>query len=406
MSFKIALSGLNAASAELSVTANNIANANTTGFKQSRAEFADFFPQSAYGLSQNAIGAGVRLERVAQQFTQGNVNFTDNALDLAISGEGFFTVSDGGATLYTRAGEFGTNRDGYVVNASGHRLQVFPRNAGGAGFDASRTVDLRLSNADNPPGATTRIEAGFNLPANAVAPATTPFDATDPTSFNTSTAVTVYDSLGTAHAANLYFTRTANPNEWTVNMQVDGVDVGASTTLQYSDTGTLVSPAGGQITLPATVPTNGSAPLSLTLDVSASTQYGEGFAVSRLGQDGFATGRLAGIDVGEGGVVQARYTNGQSAQIGQIAMASFPNPQGLQQVGSTAWAQSFNSGAPVSGAAGTGNFGDVQSGALESSNVDLTAQLVNMIEAQRNFQANAQMISTSDQITQTILNIR
>ena len=406
MSFKIALSGLTAASADLAVTANNIANANTTGFKQSRAEFADFFPVSSYGLSQNAIGAGVRLERVAQQFTQGNVNFTENALDLAISGEGFFTLSDGGATLYTRAGEFGTNRDGYVVNASGHRLQVFPPNAGGTGFDTARTVDLRLSSADNPPAASSRIEAGFNLPADAAEPATTPFSASDATSYNRTTAVTVYDSLGSAHSANFYFIKTANPNEWTVQMQVDGTDVGTPTTLQYSDTGTLLSPAGGDISLPAYTPTNGSAPLTLTLDVGDSTQYGDGFSVSRLSQDGYATGRLAGIDVGEGGVVQARYTNGQSAQIGQVAMASFPNPQGLQQVGATAWAQSYNSGSPVSGAAGTGNFGDVQSGALEASNVDLTAQLVNMIEAQRNFQANAQMISTSDQITQTVLNIR
>lgn len=406
MSFKIALSGLTAASAELAVTANNIANANTTGFKQSRAEFADFFPVSAYGLSQNAIGAGVRLERVAQQFTQGNVNFTDNALDLAISGEGFFTVSDGGATLYTRAGEFGTNRDGYVVNASGHRLQVFPPTAGGAGFDSSRTIDLRLSTADNPPAASSRIEAVFNLPANAEAPTNTTFSASDPTSFNRTTAVTLYDSLGATHTAAFYFVKTGNPNEWTAQVQVDGTDVGTPITLQYSDTGALVSPAGGQVTLPSYTPTNGSAPMPLTLDLSSSTQYGEGFSISRMGQDGFATGRLAGIDVGEGGVVQARYTNGQSAQIGQIAMASFPNPQGLQQVGATAWAQSYNSGSPVVGAAGSGNFGDVQSGALESSNVDLTAQLVNMIEAQRNFQANAQMISTSDQITQTILNIR
>lgn len=406
MSFKIALSGLTAASAELSVTANNIANANTTGFKQSRAEFADFFPQSSYGLSQNAIGAGVRLERVAQQFTQGNVNFTDNALDLAISGEGFFTVSDGGATLYTRAGEFGTNRDGYVVNASGHRLQVFPPNAGGAGFDTSRTTDLRLSGADNPPAASGSVEGAFNLPANAVVPTVGTFDPDDAESYNQSTALTLFDSLGATHAASLYFIKTANPNEWSMQVQIDGTPVGPATTLQYSDTGTLVSPAGGQIALPAYTPANGSAPISLNLDIGASTQYGEGFAVSRLSQDGFATGRLAGIDVGEGGVVQARYTNGQSAQIGQVAMANFPNPQGLQQVGATAWAQSFNSGSPVIGAAGTGNFGDVQSGALEASNVDLTAQLVNMIEAQRNFQANAQMISTSDQITQTVLNIR
>jgi flagellar hook protein FlgE len=406
MSFRVALSGLNAAQADLSVTANNIANANTSGFKQSRAQFADFFPVSAYGLADNAIGSGVRLDRVAQQFTQGTVNFTNNALDLAISGEGFFTLSDSGSMVYSRAGAFGTDRDGYVVNASGQRLQVFPPIAGTNSFDTAQLSDLRMSTADNPPAATTRIEAGYTLPANAAVPTVTPFDATDPNSFNHTTAVTIYDSLGAAHQASLFFVKTANPNEWEMYTQVDGVNVGGAQLLQYSTSGTLTSPAGGDITLPSTATTTGSAPLDMTINVSASSQYGERFTVSRLGQDGFTTGRLSGIEVGDGGVVQARYTNGQSSPLGQLAITTFPNNQGLQQIGDSVWVESFNAGSAIRGIAGSGSFGLVQSGALEASNVDLTEQLVNMITAQRNFQANAQMISTSDQVTQTIINIR
>ena len=406
MSFRIALSGLNAAQADLSVTANNVANANTSGFKQSRAEFADFFPVTAYGLAENAIGAGARLDRVAQQFSQGTVNFTNNALDLAISGEGMFTLSDNGTQVYSRAGAFGTDRNGNVVNASGQRLQVFPPIGGTGSFDTARLTDLRMSTADNPPAATGNIEASYTLPADAAPPTLAPFDASDPNSFNHTTSVTIYDSLGASHQASLFFVKTATPNQWMLHTQVDGIDVGTPQALSYSSTGTLTAPANGEITLPAHATTNGSSPLSLELDLSTSAQYGEAFSVSRLGQDGFTTGRLSGIEVGDGGVVQARYTNGQSAPLGQLALATFPNLQGLQQLGDTTWGETFNAGSAIRGIAGAGSFGLVQSGALEASNVDLTEQLVNMITAQRNFQANAQMISTSDQVTQTIINIR
>ncbi|HSW12556.1 MAG TPA: flagellar hook protein FlgE [Solimonas sp.] len=406
MTFRIALSGLNAASADLGVTANNIANANTTGFKGSRAQFADFFPQSAHGLSDNAIGSGVRLDKVAQQFSQGSVNFTDNNLDLALSGEGFFTLSDNGATVYSRAGAFGTDRSGFVVNASNQRLQVYPPVAGGTAFDTAQLSDLQLSTSDNPPAATTSIETGVNLPANASVPATATFDATDPTSYNHTTSVTIYDSLGAPHTANLYFVKAAAANDWNLNVLVDGVAAGPATPLSYSSSGQLTAPAGGSITLPPATTTTGSAPLSLDLDLAGSTQYGERFSVNSLRQDGYATGRLTGIEVTDEGIVQARFTNGQATPLGQVALANFANPQGLQQLGDASWGETFSSGAVIRGQAGDTNFGQIQSGALEASNVDLTAQLVNMITAQRNFQANAQMISTSDQITQTIINIR
>lgn len=405
MSFRISLSGMNAASADLNVTSHNIANANTTGFKESRAEFGDVFPVSAYGLSRTAIGAGVRLAAVAQQFGQGNIDFTGRTLDMAVSGQGFFTLSDNGATVYSRAGNFGADRDGYVVNPSGQRLQVYLPNIAG-GFDTGRMSDLRLPNGDSAPAATASVSVETNLPAEAAQPTVAPFDPLDPNTYNHTTSVTVYDSLGAAHSQSLHFAKTANPNEWQLYSYIDGNAVGGPQTLQYSSTGALTSPSPGQIALPAYTPTNGAAAMGVTLDLGNSTQYGDAFSVLSLTQDGHATGRLSGIDVSAEGVVSARYTNGVSQPLGQVALTNFANPQGLQSLGDNAWAETFESGQPRRGQAGSADFGAVQGGGLEASNVDLTEQLVNMITAQRNFQANAQMIQTQDQITQTVINIR
>lgn len=405
MSFRISVSGMNAASSDLDVTAHNIANVNTSGFKGSRAEFADVFAVSAYGLSQQAIGAGVRLAAVAQQFSQGNVDFTGRALDLAISGEGFFTLSDKGATVYSRAGNFGTDSDGYVVNPAGQRLQVYEPNVAG-GFDTGRLGDLRLPNGDSPPAATTKVTLETNLPAAAAQPAVTPFDPNDPTTYNQTTSLTIYDSLGAPHTQSMYYVKTANPNEWELNTYIDGAAVGPAQTLQYDSAGTLTAPSPAQIALPAYTPTNGSAALSITLDLGKSTQYGTSFGIQTQTQDGHATGRITGIDISPEGAVSARYTNGAVQQLGQVALTNFANPQGLQSLGSNSWGETYRSGQPLHGQAGSSNFGLVQGGALEASNVNLTEQLVNMITAQRNFQANAQMIQTQDQIAQTVINIR
>jgi len=406
MSFRISLSGMNAATADLNVTSNNIANANTTGFKESRAEFGDVFAASAYGLSKNAIGAGVRLQAVAQQFAQGNVDFTGKNLDLAINGQGFFTLSDNGSTVYSRAGNFGADKDGFVVNPSGQRLQVYMPNAAGTGFDTGRLSDLQLSTGDSAPKATGNVTVQSNLPANASAPTVSPFDPTDPNTYNRTTSLTVYDSLGAAHSQSLYFVKTATPNQWQVYNYVDGTAVGGAQTLQYSSTGALTSPSPGQIALAPYTPATGAAAMNITLDFGNSTQFGDTFGLSSLTQDGYTTGRLTGIEVGTDGVVQARYTNGVSTPLGQVAMTNFANPQGLQPLGNNAWSETSESGQPRRGQAGSSEFGAIQGGALESSNVDLTAQLVNMITAQRNFQANAQMIQTQDQVTQTVINIR
>jgi len=409
MSFGIALSGLNAAQTDLNVTANNIANSSTTGFKQSRSEFAELFAVSPQGVSSNQFGNGVKVAAVAQQFTQGNINTTNNSLDLAMSGQGFFVLSDGGARAYTRAGAFQVDNSGYVVNSQGQRLQVYPPATTG-NFNTSTMGDLRLVTSESPPQATSEVETVFNLPANAQPPAVATFDPADPTSFNEARSITVYDSLGAAHTTSMYFAKTANPNEWQMRVYVDGNAVGGAQTLQYSSTGALTDPANGRITLPSYDSTlglaTGAAPIDLTFDVGRTTQYGDTFGMTSSTQNGFTTGRLIGIDVDSTGVVLARFTNGRSTSLGQVAVANFSNPQGMQQLGNTNWSETNASGQALFGQAGGSGYGLIQSGALEASNVDITAQLVNMITAQRNFQANAQMIQTADQVTQTIINIR
>lgn len=405
MTFAIALSGLNAASTELEVTANNIANVSTTGFKESRAEFAEVFAVGTQSVSSNVSGSGVRTSRIAQQFTQGNVDFTNNALDLAIGGEGFFVLSDNGARVYSRAGAFGVDALGNVVNAQGLRLQAYPY-AGSGLFNTGTPIDLRLTTGANPPAATTSADMGLNLPANASVPAVAVFDPADPATFNHTASVTVYDTLGSAHTATFYFIKDAVVNTWTTQVQIDGTDVGGPNPIVFGPNGTLVTPVGGQLTLPPYTPTTGASDISLTLNFQNTTQFGNAFGVNSLSQDGFTTGRLTGVSVDPTGIVSARFTNGQSTQLGKLAMANFANQQGLQQLGNTGWGESSLSGDALLGEAGTASFGSIQSGALEASNVDLTAQLVSMITSQRNFQANAQAISTSDAVTQTVINIR
>jgi len=405
MPFRIALSGLNAAQSDLNVTANNIANTSTNGFKGSRTEFADLFAVSLQGVSSNASGNGVRVAAVTQQFAQGNIEFTDSNLDLAVSGQGMFILSDNGALAYTRAGAYQMNRDGYVVNSAGQRLQVYPPIAGG-GFNTGGLSDLRLLTTDSAPAATGNVEYVLNLPANAAPPPVAVFDPNDPNSFNQATSLTLFDSLGATHTGTMYFVKTATANQWTAQLAIDGTLVGTPQTLQYSNTGLLTAPVGGLVPFPAYTPTTGAANMQVTVDLSQSTQFGGNFAVNSVTQDGYTTGRLIGIDISDTGIVNARFTNGNSQPLGQIAIANFANPQGLQQLGNTQWAETFASGQALRGQAGNSGFGLVQSGALESANVDVTEQLVNMITAQRNFQANAQMISTADQITQTIINMR
>jgi flagellar hook protein FlgE len=405
MSFGIALSGINAAQTDLNVTSNNIANSATNGFKQSRSEFAELFAVSPQGVSKTQTGAGVKVASIAQQFSQGNIEATNNSLDLAIKGQGFFVVSDQGATSYTRAGAFGTDNSGYVVNSEGQRLQVYSPTSNGS-FNTTALADLQLIAGDSAPQATSTAGIVFNLPSNSVPPTVTPFDPANANTYTNSTSMTVYDSLGAAHTGSLYFVKTATANTWDARLYVDGTAVGGAQTLAYTNTGTLTAPVGGKITFPTYTPGTGAAGLDLTVDFSSTSQYGDTFGVTSVTQNGFTTGKLIGINVDGTGIVQARYTNGRSISLGQVAIANFANPQGLQPIGNTNWSETFGSGQALHGQAGNSGFGLIQAGSLEQSNVDITAQLVNMITAQRNFQANAQVISTENALTQTIINIR
>jgi flagellar hook protein FlgE len=341
------------------------------------------------------------------------VDFTSNNLDLAISGQGFFVLQNTDGTMsYTRAGAYTVDRNGNVVNHSNDRLQVYPAVAGAAGttsFNTGVLSDLQLPTIPSSPNPTDTVSASLNLNSASSPPTTSPFDPLDPSSYNDSTSTTVYDSLGTAHTSTLYFRKTG-ANAWQGYQYVDGnnVSVGgnASFPLTFSSSGALTAPAGGTVAMDAYTPSGGGAPLNMTLDFNGSTQYGTDFAVNNLTQDGYSSGRLAGVDIDSEGVVFARYTNGQSSALGKVAMAKFNNEQGLRQLGDTAWSESFASGNVQLGEAGTSSFGQIQSGALEASNVDVAEQLVNLITAQRNFQANAQVIQTGDQITQAIINLR
>ncbi len=404
MAFGIALSGLSAAQTDLDVTANNISNSETTGFKQSRTEFAELFSSSLQGVSSVQAGNGVRVASIAQQFSQGNIQNTTNSLDLAINGSGFFAVSAGGALQYTRAGAFKADANGIVVNDSGQRLQAYPTLATG-GFNTSTFSDLTLNTGQSAPSATTTAQTIFNLPANASPPVNGTFDPTDAASYNDSTSLTMYDSLGAAHTGTLYLVKTATANQWTTHLYVDGTAVGGAQPLAYSNAGVLTTPATGQINFGSYTPLTGAAALSVNFDFSKTSQFGNAFGTTSITQNGFTAGQLTGISVDNSGVVQANFTNGQSRALGQVAIVNFPNIQGLQKLDGTAWAETFASGQPLNGSPGIAGFGQLQSGALEASNVDITKQLVNMIVAQRNYQSNAQMISTEKNITQTIIDM-
>ena len=417
MPFKTAVSGLQAASADLKVIGNNVANVSTTGFKSSRAQFADVYAASVLGSSSTAIGSGVRLADVTQEFTQGTISFTNNLLDMAINGQGFFRLSDAGSTVYSRAGNFHVDKDGFIVNSTQQRLTGYLADNNGA--VTGQLGDLRIDASNIDPQATARVDAALNLDANSVAPALPwggPFaygdPPPDPDSYNFATSLSVFDSLGNSHELSLFFAKTG-ANAWDVHTLADGVTVGASPagTLQFNDAGTIDT-ATSQIDITGWQPLgldgqpNGAAVQDLTARLTNTTQFGSEVGVNALAQDGFTTGRLAGIDVDASGLMFGRYTNGQSKPLGQVALANFANPQGLQPTGDTAWGESFASGPPLVGAPGSASLGVVQSGALEESNVELTAELVNMILAQRNFQANAQTVSTADAVTQTILQLR
>jgi flagellar hook protein FlgE len=406
MSFEQALSGLNAASQNLDTIGNNVANASTVGYKEGVAEFADVFASTVASGSGTQIGIGTQLAAVSPQFTQGNITTTSNPMDVAINGQGLFRMSSGGVITYSRDGEFSLDKNGFIVGTNGAQLTGFPANANGT-ISPGTPVPVQLSLANIAPKATANASLSLNLDSRSTVPGAA-FNLTDPTSYNSSTALTVYDSQGNSHTLSLYF-RTTAANTWSVYASADGTILNANNpigTLNFGTSGTMAA----DVTMnPSIALTNGATtPLTFALlfPAASTSQYGASFAVSSNSQDGYTTGQLSGFSIGNDGVIQGRYSNGQSRNQAQIALANFINPQGLVALSGNQWAESSSSGQPLIGAPSTGSYGTLQSSALESSNVDITTELVNMITAQRVYQANAETIKTQDQVEQTLLNLR
>ena len=404
MSFQTGLAGLNASSRTLDIIGDNIANANTTGMKSGRVEFGNLVANSlGVGGGGTQGGIGVAVAAVAQQFTQGNITTTGNSLDVAVNGSGFFLLTQtDGSTAYTRDGSFKLDKDGYIKTNTGANVKGYKTDITGTPISIT-PENLKLpTSAPIAANVTKNIVAEFNLDARAaVAASVTP--ATPRTTYGTS--MTVYDSQGSTVPVSLYFERAAatTTDNWNVYDMATG---GASLfTLSFNADGTLASPLTSP-TLTIATPSAVTPSISATLDISKVTQYGAAFAVSNLTQDGYAPGELTGLSINESGVITARYSNGQTQFNGQLALADFRNVQGLQPLGGNAWAATFASGESLEGSPGSGRFGAVRAGALEESNVDLTAELVNMMTAQRAYQANAQTIKTQDQVMSTLVNLR
>ncbi len=440
MSFNIGLSGIKAASSDLNITGNNIANAGTVGFKQSRAEFQDLYSSSMLASSSNAIGSGVLLGNVAQLFNQGTIDYTENALDMGVNGNGFFVTSNNGSISYTRAGYFGTDKAGNIVDNNGYNLQGYSVDGNGQ-LQNGVVGNLSIQTSNQAPKATTAITQSFNLNSSSKAPTNTPFDPSDPTTYTSSTSVNIYDAQGNAHVMTQYFINNADPsatppvaNDWTMNVLIDGRNpqnpastVPATTNITFDGAGQLgtITPGAGlgytnsKLTISNWVPaqsdgatppvwaSNGAdASAVVTLDIRGSSQVSSTFAVNAVAQDGYTTGQLSGLEIDDTGQIFARYTNGQSKIQGQVILANFANVQGLTPVGKTQWVQSADSGEPVIGTPRAGTLGSLTAGALESSNVDISTELVDLIVAQRNYQANAKTIETENAVTQTIINLR
>ena len=427
MGFQQGLSGLNVASKNLDVIGNNVANSSTVGFKSGQAQFADVFASSLSGAGTAPVGLGAKLAAISQQFTQGNITTTNNPLDIAINGGCFYILSQPGTSVpnYSRNGQFSLDNNNFIVSNEGYRLQGYPVNSAGNILVGATPADMVVSRAKISPqvtgtdatGTGNGVQAQINLDSREAAPATTPWNPADPTSYNKSTALSIYDSLGNAHTYTMFFVKTATVNQWQVYATVTNPKGAAtpSTNLGLVDTITF----GTDGKLPATyVPptkaitaaqlgyTAGVNDLAFKLNFSGSTQFGSNFTVNSLTQDGYASGELAGFNVGADGVLVGRYTNGQTKNLGQVALANFANPQGLQPQGNNRWAATSASGVALINVPGSGGTGVLQSASVEDSNVDLTQELVNMITAQRVYQANAQTIKTQDAVLQTLVNLR
>ncbi|WP_434930156.1 flagellar hook protein FlgE [Shewanella sp. HL-SH5] len=454
MSFNIALSGIAAAQKDLNTTANNIANVNTIGFKESRAEFADVYANSIFSNSKTAVGGGVATTQVAQQFHQGSLQLTSNSLDMAISGGGFFVTSSGIGTRdqsFTRAGAFKVDSNNYMVDSAGNFLQGFPVDKDGNSTSVSLTTTQAIKVPDTAGSPIMSSKVGLQMNLNVGESPLDPaaFDPDNADTFNNSTSVTIYDSLGESHIMTSYFIKPENgsytgESNWVAFYAIDGKPVsldGAAgqysvdttgdglvdgaprdaqtaggwrgSVIKFNDSGTYT---GSNPTVIKTLPlgvtganvlgpgADGSQ--AVTIDFNNPTQYASPFEVTELTQDGTTVGRLTNVGIGADGLVTASYSNGSTVPLSRVALVRFANEQGLTQVGNTAWKASLDSGPALAGEANSGTFGSIRSSSLEQSNVDLTTELVDLISAQRNFQANSRTLEVNNTLNQTILQIR
>ncbi|MGL6260608.1 flagellar hook protein FlgE [Vibrio sp. WXL103] len=396
MSFNIAMSGLNSTSQELNTISNNIANVSTVGFKSSRAEFA--------AVMNGGMGGGVEMSAVSQSFNGANMVMTGRSTDLAIHGGGFFVMEGpDGSTTYTRSGMFHQDKDNFIVDNSGNRLQGYNVDSNGNIMTGSVT-DLQVKTGSVPAQATGSVDFAANLDAGASVIDTDdfPFDPEDSDSYNSSYTTTVYDSLGNEHTMTQYFVKT-DENEWEVHYTMNGEELDETTTMTFDTEGNLTAPTGG-VTINYN-PDNGASAMQFDISMTGTTQFGSDFAVSTNRSDGHTAGELTGITIDDDGFLFANYSNGEQMIQGQVVLADFPNSGGLMQVGNTAWSATQASGQPLVGAPGTGTLGSLKAGYLEESNVDLTGELVGLMTAQRNYQANAQSLSTQQQLTQVLFNL-
>lgn len=423
MAFQQGLSGLNSSSKAIDVTSNNIANASTVGFKTANAQFADVYASALSGASTGLqIGIGSTVNAVRQAFTQGNLATSNNPLDLAINGNGFFRMQrNDGSVAFTRNGQFDIDKDGFIVSAIGDKLTGFPvaSQQGGTTVFEGQPGLLRIDNANIEPRATQDIGVAVvaNLDSREINPTLKdpPGPAFDGTlvpipvsSYNATTSLNIFDSLGNAHSLTFYFVRTdpAVDRTWEVYTSIDGGEATSAGNLVFNDQGGFDPAAVTALDIGPIVLDNGAADLEFTVDLSNLTQFGSNFAVTSLTQNGYTTGQITGLVTTREGVIQGRYSNGQTKDIGKIALANFTSPNGLISLGNNLWAESPDSGQPVIGSPGSGVLGVISAGQVEESNVDLTQELVQLIVQQRNYQANAQSIRTQDQILQTLVNLR
>ncbi|WP_018691123.1 flagellar hook protein FlgE [Algicola sagamiensis] len=432
MSFNIALTGLAAAQKDLDTTANNIANVNTTGFKESRAEFADVYAASVFSAGKTKVGDGAITSAVAQQFTQGSLKFTSNSLDLAITGDGFFATTPTISSKehsFTRAGAFKLNKNNFIVDNNGNFLQGFQVDATTgdvSSISLDTTIPIQIPDSAGAPRATQNAFITMNLKSDENVPGVVPVNPSDSATYNFKTSVNVFDSLGGSHLVDVVFVKDATARRWNVYAALDGQAISGTAgdfstptvQLNFNADGTMNTAASPNLVLPqanlnALIAATGA---QFTSDVTINwrdqagtklpTQYESKFELTNAEQDGTTVGRLTGVDVNTEGKIVASYSNGDTTFLGQVAMARFANPQGLTQVGNTSWKESLSSGEALAGEANSGTFGAVNSSSLEQSNVNLTNELVNLISAQRNFQANSRALEVNSTIQQTILQIR